>query len=122
MREEEFDTSNISQFFGTFRSKRQAVEVLRQIVDTHHLCVKLIGLKTGSGACFGHQLKRYLGVCVGKGKSEIHYLRLRQALASYRLKSWPYTGPIGLRESHALNGKTALHVFQNWCLIGTVND
>ena len=122
MREDEFDPSNIGQLFGTFRSKRQAVEVLRQMADTHHLCVKCIGLETGSGACFGHQLKRCLGVCVGKEQPELHYLRLQQALASHRLKSWPYAGPIGIRESHAFNGKTALHIFENWCLIGTVNE
>ena len=120
--EDEFDPSNIGQLFGTFRSKRQAVEVLRQIVDTHHLCVKLMGLETGGGACFGYQLKRCLGVCAGKEKPEMHYLRLQQALASHRLKSWPYEGPIGIRESDSLSAKTAVHVFQNWCHIGTVNE
>ena len=122
VREDEFDPSNIGQLFGTFRSKRQAVEVVRKIVDKHNLCVKFVGLEMGSGACFGHQLKRCLGVCVGKEKPEIHYLRLQQALASYQLKSWPYEGPIGIRENHNLNVKTAMHVFQNWCFIGSVND
>ena len=122
VREDEFDPSSIGQLFGTFRSKRQAVEVLRQIVDHHNLCVKSVGLETGSGACFSHQLKRCLGVCVGKEKPEIHYLRLQQALASHRLKSWPYDGPIGIRESDSLSAKTALHVFENWCLIGTVSE
>jgi DNA polymerase-3 subunit epsilon len=122
VREDEFDPSTIGQLFGTFRTKRQATEVLRQIVDTHNLCAKTIGLETGSGACFGHQLKRCLGVCVGKEKPEIHYLRLQQALASHRLKSWPYDGPIGIRESDSLSAKTAVHVFQNWCHIGTVNE
>ncbi len=122
VREDEFDPSNIGQLFGTFRTKRQATEVLRQIIDMNNLCVKAIGLETGSGACFGHQLKRCLGVCVGKEKPEIHYLRLQQALATHRLKSWPYDGPIGIRESDNLSAKTALHVFQNWCHIGTVQE
>ena len=122
VREEEFDPSNIGQLFGTFRSKRQAVEVLRHIADTYHLCAKSLGLETGTGACFGHQLKRCLGLCAGKEQPALHYLRLQQALASHRLKSWPYAGPIGIRESHALNGKTTVHVFENWCLIGTVSE
>ena len=122
VREDEFDPSNIGQLFGTFRSKHQAIEVLRNIVNTHNLCVKTVGLESGSGACFGHQLKRCLGVCVGKEKPELHYLRLQQALASHRLKSWPYDGPIGIRESDNYSAKTAVHIFENWCLIGTVNE
>ena len=59
---------------------------------------------------------------MGKEKLEIHYLKLQQALASHRLKSWPYDGPIGIRESDSLSAKTAVHVFQNWCHIGTVDE
>jgi DNA polymerase III subunit epsilon len=122
VREEEIEPAEIGQLFGTFRSKRQAIEVLRQIAETHVLCPKLLGLESGKGGCFAYQLRRCKGVCAGREAPELHYLRLQQALAAHRLKTWPYPGKIGIREQNPLNGRTQLHVFEHWCGLGSVED
>lgn len=122
VREDDIDPSATGQLFGTFRSKRQAVEVLRQIAETHALCPKLLGLESGKGGCFAYQLRRCKGVCVGREAPELHYLRLQQALAAHRLKTWPYPGKIGIREQNPLTGRTELHVFEHWCGLGSVED
>ena len=122
VREEEIYPESLGQLFGTFRSKRQAVEVLRQIMEDHALCPKALGLETGNGPCFAHQLKRCKGVCVGKESTKLHFLRLQQAMATHRLKSWPYPGKIGIREHNMINGKTALHIFEHWCHVATVEE
>lgn len=62
------------------------------------MCGKFLGLESGKGACFGYQLKRCIGVCMGKESPEMHYLRVKQALVGLRLKRWPYAGKIGIRE------------------------
>lgn len=122
VKEGEIHPATIGHLFGTFRSKRQAIEVLRTIVETHALCPKAVGLEAGKGACFSHQLRRCKGVCAGKEKPEIHFLRLQQAMAAHRLISWPYPGMIGIREQNQMNGATELHVFQNWCHLATIKD
>jgi DNA polymerase-3 subunit epsilon len=122
VREDEIDPTTLGQLFGTFRSKRQATEVLRQIVDAHTLCPKTLGLEAGKGACFAHQLKKCKGVCAGKESPEIHFLRLQQALASHRLKSWPFPGKIGIRETCMTSCRTQLHIFEHWCGLGTLED
>ena len=122
VRESEIEAPMVGQLFGTFRSKRQAVEVLRQIAEAHGLCEKLLGLESGKGACFAHQLRRCKGVCAGKEAPEMHYLRLQQALSAHRLKTWPYAGRIGIREYDAASDQTQIHVFEHWCHLVTASD
>jgi DNA polymerase-3 subunit epsilon len=119
---DEIEPANMGQLFGTFRSKRQATEVLRKIAEQHQLCQKVLGLESGKGACFAHQLKRCQGVCAGKESAELHYLRLRQAMTAHQLKTWPFKGKIGIHETQRFNGKSALHVFEHWVYLGSVED
>ena len=111
----------LGQYFGTFKSKRQALESLRKIAEAHQLCPRYLGLESeGSGACFSSQIKACKGVCCGKESPEIHYLRLQQAIAAHRLKSWPYAGKIGIREQSCENDKTQLHIFDFWTYLGAI--
>ena len=122
IREDEITPENLGTLFGTFRSKRQAIEVLRKIAEEHALCLKALGLEAGKGACFRSQIKRCKGVCCGKESPELHYLRLQQALTSLKLKSWQFEGKIGIKEHDPETSKTELHVFDQWCHIATVDD
>ncbi len=122
IREDEITPENMGTLFGTFRSKRQATEVLRNIAEEHSLCLKALGLESGKGACFRSQIKRCKGVCCGKESPELHYLRLQQALISLKLKSWHFEGKIGIKEYDPETSKTELHVFDQWCHIATVDD
>ena len=71
--------------------------------------------ETPKAACFSHQLKRCKGVCAGKeSAAELHYLRLQQAMAAHRLKTWPFNSRIGIYEQHSFNDKSELHVFEHW--------
>ncbi|HEX8874130.1 MAG TPA: exonuclease domain-containing protein, partial [Nitrosospira sp.] len=108
--------------YGLFRSKKAAIEALRGIATGNRLCPRMLGIEGGKGTCFAHQLKRCDGVCAGKESPELHYLRLRQALIPYRLKSWPYPGKIGIRELNEDTGRGELHIFEHWCHLGTAED
>ncbi len=123
VRESDINPIELGQLFGTFKSKRQAVEALRSIAEAHQLCPRFLGLEAaGSGACFSSQIKRCKGVCCGKESSEIHYLRLQQALIAHRLKNWPYAGKIGIREHSGENDKTQLHIFEYWTYLGVIEN
>lgn len=122
VREDEIQPETLGQLFGTFRSRRQAIEVLRNIADQYQLCPRVLGLEAGKGACFAHQLKRCKGVCANKESAELHYIRLQQAMVAHRLKTWPFKGKIGIYEQHQFNGKAELHVFEHWVHISSVKD
>jgi DNA polymerase-3 subunit epsilon len=108
--------------YGLFRSKPSAIEALRKIMLDNKLCPRMLGLESGKGTCFSHQLKRCDGACAGKESPEFHYLRLKQALVPLRLKAWPYPGKVCIREVNENTGGHQLHVFENWCYLGTVQD
>lgn len=122
VREDEIQPETLGQLFGTFRSKRHAIEVLRNIADQHQLCPRVLGLEAGKGACFAYQLKRCKGVCAQKESAEIHYIRLQQAMVAHRLKTWPFKGRIGIYEQHQFNDISEMHVFEHWVHIGSVKD
>lgn len=119
---EELDPANFDLLYGLFRSKRSAMDTVRKIAIEQKLCPRILGLESGQGACFSFQLKRCSGVCAGKEKPELHYLRLKQALIGMRLKSWPYQGRIGIKEMDEESGKTQIQVFEQWCHLTTVED
>jgi DNA polymerase III subunit epsilon len=122
IKQDEITPESMGNLFGTFRSKKQATEALRNIATEHQLCQKLLGLESGKGACFASQLKRCNGACCDKEDKVIHHLKLQQALARHRLKAWPYQNKIGIREHNPVTGQTDIHLFDQWCHLGTVNN
>ena len=119
---DDIDPALFEYLYGLFRSKKAAIEALRRIATDNRLCPRMIGIESGKGACFAQQLKRCDGVCTGRESPELHYLRLKQALVPYRLKSWPYPGKIGIRELDEDTDRSQLHIFEHWCHLGTAED
>lgn len=119
---DEMTPESMGDLFGTFKSKKQATEALRSIATEHQLCQKLLGLESGKGACFASQIKRCNGACCGKEDRVIHHLKLKQALVKHRLNAWPYESKIGVREHNKFSNLTDIHVFDQWCHLGTVNN
>ncbi len=120
--EGEINPAELGKFFGTFKSKRQAVEMLSKLAEAHKLCPMTLGLEAGTGACSASKSKQCKGVCSGGEAAEIHYLRLQQALISQKLKTWPFAGKIGVREHNNENNKTQIHIFEYWCYLGATEN
>lgn len=106
--------------YGPYRSKNQAISQLRELADEHGLCLQALGLESGKGRCFAHQIGRCRGVCCGEEASARHHLRLQMALAANKLRAWPFAGPVGVREHNARTGRTEVHLFDQWCHLATV--
>ena len=119
----EQDFGKADRLFGLFSSKRKAESTLRELAQTHQLCLAHLGLE-GSGQlgkpCFGWQLRRCKGVCVGKEDESFHRARLEAALARLHVKTWPYSGPVALIERGSK--RTDIHVVNNWCYMGTAQS
>lgn len=113
--------------YGLFRSRRAAIEALREIAAEHQLCNAILGLEKRSagsrgGACFAYQIKRCRGACTGAETTEAHALRLAAALTGLRVKAWPFPGRIGVRETSADGERCELHVLDQWCHLGTIKS
>jgi DNA polymerase-3 subunit epsilon len=108
--------------YGPFSSHRAARETLRDLADEAALCWRLLGLERRAGPCFARQIKRCAGACVGAETPEAHHQRFRQALEPYALRQWPYEGLISIQETSLTGERTDVHLFRDWCWLGTATD
>jgi DNA polymerase III subunit epsilon len=108
--------------YGLFRSRRAAIEALRELAIEHQLCHGLLGLEKRDGPCFAWQIRRCRGACAGAETAGAHALRLAAALAKLRVRAWPFPGRIGIRETAAGGERCELHVLDQWCHLGTVRN
>ena len=122
VRADALQPQQFGQLYGVYRSKNQAMAGLRELADAHSLCPQALGLESGKGRCFAHQIGRCKGVCCEGEKPELHYLRLQLALNAQKLQVWPHAGKVGLREHNAQSGRSDIHIFDQWCHLATVRD
>lgn len=107
--------------FGLYRSEREARTALTKLARDHRLCLKVLGLESGSGSCFGYQVGRCAGACRGAEPVARHGARLKLALAPFKLRAWPYRGPVGVQETSGL-GWTQVHVIDRWQYLGSMQE
>lgn len=107
---------------GCFRGEREAHTALQELARQHKLCASRIGLERGGGPCQAVHLGRCHGVCVGREEARVHDLRLATVMAALRLTAWPWPGPVLLREHHESSGRSAVHLLDHWCHLGSAED
>jgi DNA polymerase-3 subunit epsilon len=111
----ELDFANTANLYGLFKSKRDALRALKEIAEDQGLCHAVIGLekvKPGA-ACFGRQLRKCRGACVGEEPRLAHDTRLMAGLARLKISTWPFNGPAYFKE-----GEEMLLV-ENWAYLGS---
>lgn len=115
--EVEFDQD--TSVFGPFRSEKDAWRAIEGKAREAGLCLKVLGRESGEGSCFAYQLRKCRGACVGKEPRALHDARLQIALASLKLKPWPFAGAVGIREPAPDARGTCIHVIDRWRHLGT---
>jgi DNA polymerase III subunit epsilon len=104
--------------FGTWRARKDASRALEEMAREHKWCFKVLGLESGPGSCFGLQVGRCRGACLGKEPRAIHLARVKLALMPQRLQEWPHEGPMLVREG--AGERVQYHVIDGWQHLGTV--
>ena len=108
--------------YGLFRSRRVAVNAMRELADAHGLCHIAIGLEQGKGPCLGRRLNRCRGLCIGEESTIAHAMRMTQALQSLRMQEWPFPGRVGISEHDSVTGRSEIHVFDRWRHLGSYDS
>ena len=116
------DPAAMENLYGPFSSRRQARETLRRLARDAGLCWTGLGLERRPGPCFARQLGRCAGACVGAETRETHHARLLMALSDLALRPWPYPGTVGVRETSLVGGITEVHLFRDWCWLGSARE
>ena len=120
----DFAPEQLPGHFGPFANKRGAKLALQKIASEHKLCWTALGLEKREGACFGYQVNKCGGLCVGKEQPVLHAARLVVALLPWRIADWPFTAVGGfayVKEDSPLTG-VQIHCFKDWCHLGTASD
>jgi hypothetical protein len=116
------DEPDILATYGAYASRWHARKALESLSRQESLCPQVLGLETGKGPCFQHQIGRCLGACVGEETPAAHNERLEAALDLHRFSAWPITRPVVLRElaqDTAVQPAEEWHLLHNWTYLGT---
>ncbi len=119
---EDVDFALADDLFGLYANRRDAQRNLRTLADAQHLCHKQLGLEEAAAACAGYRQKKCRGVCIGKETPALHSARLLTALAKFRIKTWPYKGPVVLIERDEFGMREDHHLIDRWRLLGTLHS
>ena len=119
----EIQPHRLGDYFGLFRSKKDAESALSGIAAKNDLCNQLLGLEPDQeGPCFQRTLGRCKGACDG-GEDRVKYnLRTQIAFHALRLKTWPWRGPVGVVERNPERERTDILIVYNWMHVATVHD
>ena len=114
------ESRDLAGAYGPFASRASFRATLRAVVREHRLCARRVGLERGaSGPCFARQLGRCNGACIGDESAQQHDARLADALAPLAIPPWPVQGVAYVREAASDGERIDVHVFRDWCWLGT---
>jgi DNA polymerase-3 subunit epsilon len=142
----DLEPAGLADCYGVFQSRRDGIKALTDIARAHSLCLKILCLEAPEAAaaadpataadpaaaagvfaespverlgasCVGFQIGRCKGACVGKEPLILHDIRLKMALASLKLKPWPFPGRVAIAEGHG-----EFHVLDHWVYVGTARS
>ena len=108
---------SLEDIMGIYKTKRAAREALVNIAKEFNLCDRFLGLEKTKTSCFNYKLERCLGICAGKEKPIKYNLRFIEGFLNSKIKSWPYKGPIVIKEVNETNEKEEQFLINNWCVI-----
>jgi DNA polymerase-3 subunit epsilon len=113
------DVLRTGNAFGAYRTERDARRALEGLAREHQWCFKLLGIEEGPGSCFGLQVGRCRGACVGREPARVHLARVKLGLLPLRLKPWPHEGPMLLREG--AGDRAQYHIIDGWQYLGSID-
>ena len=104
--------------YGLFKTSKEATNVLRALATENKLCDALLGLDQAAPGkpCFGQQIKRCKGACIGHEPYAKHSMRLIGGLSRFKLATWPINGPTMIREGNEA------HLLDGWRYLGTAKS
>ncbi len=113
---------DLEDILGVFGSAKKAKERLLNMAKEFKLCEKLLGLQSASSACFGYTLGRCKGGCIGKEQPSSYNLRFILAFARDKIPSWPFEGPVFIKEEDVTGERVQFFWMDKWCFLGTTKD
>lgn len=114
------NTDDMQTFLGIFPSKKRANIFLQAIAKRYNLCERKLGIEKTLKQCFAYRLGNCFGACSQKEEAIRYNMRFVQAFSEFKIKPWPFQGPILIKEQ-SLPGKTIEYfLVDKWCFLGKI--
>ncbi len=117
---EEILHDEFENILGVFKSVKSAKEHLANLARDNKLCQIMLGLQKVSGPCFAYHLEKCRGACTGRENTTLFNARFTMAFSKTKLQSWPFSGPILVKEKRDDIGEAM--VFDKWCYLGKYDE
>jgi len=118
----EITVKELDVVMGIFRSQKQAKEFLIEISKTFSLCQKLFGIQKTKGVCFGYHLGWCKGACKQNENPLKYNSRFIIAFSKYKIKTWPFQGPIVIEERNDEEESFERFLIDKWCYLGSITS
>ncbi len=116
----QIDINNLENIITILRNKKSAKEFLIKISKKYNLCGKLLGVDITNKVCFGYRLGTCGGACKGIENVLKYNLKFIEAFSTIKVKTWPFEGPIIIREKDE-EGNSQGFIMDKWCYLGSVD-
>lgn len=116
---EKITAEDLPHIVAIVKSKKQAGTILRDLARIHSLCPKILGVEHTASSCFSYRLGWCKGACVGKEDPLTYNLRMIMAFSEYKIKKWPFDGPILISEENTIDEKSTSYIIDAWCYLGS---
>ena len=117
------DPASWEDVHGSFRTRKEADNLLRELARAYQLCPRRLGIEAGTnGACSAYAARRCAGVCAGRESIAAHDARLMGALGAVTIRAWPWPGAAVVVERSAHAELSAFHLLDRWCHLGSADS
>jgi DNA polymerase-3 subunit epsilon len=118
----EIAPDDAQELLTIYATQGAAKRSLQALSTRYRLCPKLMGLEKTSRACFLRQLGKCDGACEGLQPTHEYNERFNFAFERLRVATWPYQGPVLIREQRADIAGSVGFVVDGWCLTATLRE
>ncbi len=119
---ESIDPLELEDILGICKSRKQAKTLLRTLSKKYSLCDKLLGLEKTATECFSYRLGWCKGACIEKENVLSYSMRFIMAFSKQKIKSWPFKGPIIIKEENPIEDTREAFLIDKWCYLGTFDS
>lgn len=113
---------DVPDILAIYTRRSQAKSAFDELVKDYQLCPKLLGLEKSKRACFGYQLHRCKGACVGKEPAGLYNARLKIAFNKQQIQQWPFSSPVLVQEKIAGQESSHAIVVDRWCVVAEITQ
>jgi DNA polymerase III subunit epsilon len=110
------------RLLAVYTTLGRARQSLHSVALRYRLCPKLMGLERTTRACFQSQLGKCERACEGREAPDGYNRRFEAAFEQQRVVTWPYAGPVLIREQSPGLGGASGFVVDNWCLLAKLRE